>query len=127
MLIPALRHSKDFHSGPALRSLYYSINSTKPPLDNVLVRYALNMATDKQALVEFLGAGQIPALNVVPPMDGYPSPKTLEVAVDGETYDVLAYDPEGARGLLAKAGFPGGIGGNGPPASVSTESAFGKP
>jgi len=112
-LIPALRHSQDFHTAPALRSLFYSINSSKPPLDNVLVRYALNMATDKQALVDFLGMGQTLALSVVPPMEGYPSPKALEVTIDGKTYDVLAYNPGTARTLLARAGFPGGIGMNG--------------
>ena len=34
---------------------------TKPPLDRLPVRYALNLATDKAAIATFLGAGQKPA------------------------------------------------------------------
>jgi oligopeptide transport system substrate-binding protein len=84
-------------------------NTTKPPFDNVLLRYAFNMAVDKQAMADFAGPGHIPALSFVPPLEGYEPPKRLAVIVDGKPYDVLSFDPTGARELLAKAGFPGGV------------------
>ena len=41
-------------------------------------------------------------------MKGYEPVTSLPVEVDGGTFDVLRYDPEAARALLSKAGFPGG-------------------
>lgn len=111
--IPVLRQMKDFRLSPAVSAVLPRINTRRPPFDNVLVRYALNMATDKKALADFLGAGQLPAPNVIPPMTGYDAPQRLDVEVAGKTYDVLAYDPEGARQLLARAGYPGGVGPDG--------------
>ena len=64
--IPALRGRKDFYTIPAYRSLYYVFNTTKPPFDNVLVRYAFQIATDTQAVVRFLEGGQTPARTIVP-------------------------------------------------------------
>jgi ABC-type transport system substrate-binding protein len=78
---------------------------TKPPFDNVLLRYALNMATEKQPICDFLGGGQLPAKNVVAPVPGYRAPETLIVEIDGEHYDVLKFDVQGARTLLAKSGL----------------------
>lgn len=96
--VKALRGKKDFHIEAEYGVYYYSLNVKKPPLDNVLVRRALNMAIDKVALCEkVMQAGQQPAANFVPPnTPGYPYPKAPE------------YDPEGARALLAQAGYPGG-------------------
>jgi oligopeptide transport system substrate-binding protein len=112
--IPILRRGvKDFHMTAAFTSYFYLINTKKPPFDNVALRYALNMATDKDALTEFLGAGQIPALNLVPPIEGYQTPRSLTVEVAGKSYDVLAHNPDAARELLAKAGYPNGVGRDG--------------
>jgi oligopeptide transport system substrate-binding protein len=49
----------------------------------------------------------------VAPINGYNAPKDLPVEVDGKTYDVLAYNPAGARKLLGRAGFPNGLGPDG--------------
>ncbi len=108
-----LRKRADFHITPSLGSYYYLINTKKPPFDNVLLRYALNMATDKKAITDFTAAGQIPAHNLVPPIEGYDVPESLDVKIDGKTYDVLSYDPAAARELLAKAGYPNGVGRDG--------------
>jgi oligopeptide transport system substrate-binding protein len=70
----ALERKKDLHRLPMLQSLYYAINTKKPPFNNVLLRYALNMATDKNAIATALG-GDIPAIGYVPPIEGYQSPK----------------------------------------------------
>lgn len=102
--IPALRGREDFHSTLAYRSLFYSFNATRPPFNNVLLRYAFNMATDRKAIAHFLGGGQMPACTVVPPLPGYETITTLPVEVGGRVFDVLAYDPEAARELLSIAG-----------------------
>jgi ABC-type oligopeptide transport system substrate-binding subunit len=112
--IPVLKRDKrDFYITPSLGSYFYLINTKKPPFDNVILRYALNMATDKAAITEFLAAGQTPALNLVPPIEGYDTPASLNLTTAGKSYDVLSYDPENARELLARAGYPGGIGRDG--------------
>jgi len=108
--IRALRGKRDFRCIPMLERGDYAINVRQPPFDNVLLRYALNMATDKKAIVAALEAGQSPALGCVPPMKGYEPVTNMPVVVDGVSFDVLRYDPEGARSLLAKAGFPNGVG-----------------
>ena len=108
-LLPAhylrlLREAPDFHTYSAVAMHYLVINTMKPPLDNVLVRYALNMAIDKKEIERFRGAG--PAdLSLLPHIDGYPSPRALEVSMAGRSCDILAFDPPGARSLLRTAGF----------------------
>jgi oligopeptide transport system substrate-binding protein len=101
----ALRRKKDFHAEPCFGTAAATIGAQKPPLDNVLLRYALNMATEKSSIAALLGGGRIPASNVVPPVPGYVRPANLEVMVDGRRHDVLAFNVEGARALLMKAGF----------------------
>jgi oligopeptide transport system substrate-binding protein len=93
----------DFHPSPYITTYYYRLNVTRPPLDNVLVRRALNLATNKRDIVERVTlAGQQPARSMVPPVieqrSGYRSPECED------------FDPEKARELLAEAGYPGGRG-----------------
>ncbi|WIJ25139.1 ABC transporter substrate-binding protein [Devosia sp. RR2S18] len=74
---------------------YLAYNTQQEPFDNPEVRRALNMAIDKQAIIDavFEGSGSI-AKNPIPPsMWGYND--------DIEDYE---YDPEAARQLLADAG-----------------------
>jgi len=111
--IPTLREKKDFLIAPAFDAYLPRINTKRPPFDNVLVRYALNMSIDKKALTDFLGSGELPGRGVVPPLEGYDAPQNLIVTVAGKSYDVLAFDPSGARELLAQAGFKDGIGRDG--------------
>lgn len=105
-LAPGVRDTRDFHVRPACASHNWRINTKRTPLDNVLLRYALNMATDKDATVRFLGAGQKTAKYRVPPLEGYVSPQSLEVEINGRLCDVLAYDPRTARELWASAAPP---------------------
>ena len=77
---------------------YLAYNTTVAPFDNPKVRKALNMAIDKQAIIDvvFQGAGQI-AKNPIPPtMWGY-----NDAIVD----DV--YDPEAAKAALEAEGVSG--------------------
>lgn len=99
-LIPLLKERDDFVSTPFLACYFYRINTSKPPLDNPLVRRALNMAIDKQTIVDsIVKGGQVPARSFVPPgMNGYQS------GYCGE------FDVEEAKRLLAEAGYPNGKG-----------------
>ena len=82
----------------ALGVYYYSLNTTRPPLDDPRVRKALAYSIDREALTKhLLKAGQKPAYHFTPPNTG------------GYTARVrLPYDPEQARKLLAEAGYPEG-------------------
>ncbi|MFY2825443.1 ABC transporter substrate-binding protein [Ruegeria sp. MALMAid1280] len=74
---------------------YLAYNTTMEPFDNPNVRKALNMAIDKNAIIDvvFQGSGQV-AKNPIPPtMWGYN---------DAITDD--AYDPEAAKAMLEAEG-----------------------
>ena len=75
---------------------YLAYNTQQAPFDDARVRKALNMAINKQAIIDavFQGQGKI-AKNPIPP--------TMWSYNDAITDD--AYDPEGAKSLLAEAGI----------------------
>ncbi len=87
---------------PACASHNWRISANRAPLNNAARRYALNMATDKQATVRFLGSRQQPAKVRVPPLAGYRSPDSVEVELNGRSCDVLSFDPRTARELWAR-------------------------
>lgn len=99
-IMDEIRQRPDFHTAPYLSTYFYRINTTRPPFDDRRVRQALNLAIDKQAIVEHITrGGQVPARHMAPPgLPGYESPLGP------------AYDPERARALLAEAGYPDGRG-----------------
>ena len=99
-MIPILKKRDDFVSTPFLASYFYRINTEKPPLNNPLVRRALNLAIDKSSIVDnVVKGGQSPASSFVPPgMNGY------------EGYRGSGHNVKLARQLLAKAGYPNGKG-----------------
>ncbi len=79
---------------------YYKCNLNVPPLDNVKVRQALAYAIDRKKIVENVTlGGQGPAYALSPPIEGLYSPP-----------QVVKYDPDRARDLLAEAGYPDGKG-----------------
>jgi len=85
---------------PFLDTYFYRLNTTRPGLDHKLVRQALSLALDRQAIVEKITrGGQQAAHSLVPPtMPGYVPP------------DSVKEDFTQAQALLAQAGFPGGQG-----------------
>ncbi len=87
--------------GSALSLSYYGFDTSKPPFDDVLVRRAFAQAVDWRRLVSLV-AGQTAtvATGMVPP--GIPGRSERDF--------LPAHDPDGARALLAQAGFPGGAG-----------------
>jgi oligopeptide transport system substrate-binding protein len=100
--VPVLKETRPdlIHIDDYLGTYFYRLNVTRPPLDNPLVRKALNFAIDRKAIVEKVSLGdQKPAHAFVPAgFNDYPTPNTL------------GYDPEKAQALLAEAGYPGGEG-----------------
>jgi oligopeptide transport system substrate-binding protein len=107
-ILPVLRRKKDFRARRMYATDFIAINTTVPPFNDVRVRYALNMATNKQRVRDLVGAGNIPASSVIPPGGGYEPAATLPVRIADRDYDILAFDPDGARHLLkaVAAAFP---------------------
>ena len=105
-LASRVRRIEGFHVTPACASYAWRINTHRPPLDNVLMRYALNMATDKEETVRLLGTGQRPAKTRVPVFEGYRPPETMPVEINGRVCDVLSFDPRTARELWAASAAP---------------------
>ena len=85
---------------PGTNVFYIGLNNWMEPLDNQMVRQALAMGVDRQRLVDnFYPPGSIVASQFMPPV------------IFGYTPEVSWYefDPEGARAMLADAGFPDGF------------------
>ena len=98
------KYPRDFQPKLAFILRFYRINTKVKPLDNLLVRRAINLAINKQEIVDGVTrAGEEPARSLVPPIIRKYMP-AYEPALCG------AYDPAEARRLLAKAGFPDGKG-----------------
>ncbi len=77
---------------------YLAYNALQAPFDNPAVRKALNMAINKEAIIEgvFQGAGKV-AKNPIPP--------TIWSYNDATVDD--AYDPDAAKAMLEEAGVSG--------------------
>ena len=94
-------HAGEHVSTPRLHTLYVGFDVGRSPFNDVRVRRAFVLATDRETLADVLMRGYFfPATGgVVPP--GMP----------GHSAGIgLPYDPEQARKLLAEAGYPGGRG-----------------
>jgi len=79
---------------------YVGFNANFPPFDNAQVRQAVAMGIDRQRIIDtFYPAGSEVATHF--------TPCVIENACEGEAFH--EFDPEGARALLAEAGFPDGF------------------
>ncbi len=79
---------------------YIAFNTEKKPFDNKLVRQALNMAIDKDAILKavYQGQGQV-AKNPIPPI----------LWSYNDAVKDYAYDPAKAKEMLGQAGYPNGF------------------
>ena len=80
LLASSVLRKRDAYTAPAFYHISPVFNTTKPPFNNVLVRYAVNMATDKREIAKAFGKGRSPARTFVPPFDGYDAPARHERA-----------------------------------------------
>ncbi|XYI02867.1 peptide ABC transporter substrate-binding protein [Sorangium sp. So ce1128] len=105
-----LTTKKDFRRFPYLSTYWFEFNTRKPPVDDVRVRWALNLAVDKQQIVDKIArAGQTPATHYVPDYTGSGYDETVaderKRGVDPFSSPDVAFNPERARALLAEAGY----------------------
>jgi oligopeptide transport system substrate-binding protein len=93
--LDVVRPKKDFMLGAESAITYLAMNTTKPPMNDLRVRRAFNMAIDKDTYSKHKRT-TVPLSAFTPAgiFVGYPQPK-------GE-----AFDPELARKLLGEAGYP---------------------
>jgi ABC-type transport system substrate-binding protein len=85
--------------GAPLETSYITLKTTMPPLDNVKVRQAVNMAINKDRIIRIINGRGKPANQILPP--GMPA---YDAAFNGYSYDVA-----GAKKLLAQAGYANGF------------------
>lgn len=81
--------------------LFDRAGTMAPELADVKVRQAINMAFDREALLEALQAGYGTVTEQVFP--------ETSVGYDDALDSTYSYDPEAAKDLLAEAGFPDGF------------------
>jgi len=83
-------HPEVIHFEPYLGTYFYRFNLEEPPFDDVRVRLAFNLATDRQAIVEKVTkGGQVPARCFTPPGTGGFSPESR-----------FRFDPQKAKALI---------------------------
>ena len=103
-LIPEYQESEEWSDNIVPKTVlgvtYLAINENIEPFDDVNVRKALQMAIDKETIIEEMYSGTaVPANGIYPPgLIGY-----------NEDLEEIPYDPEGAKELLAEAGYPDGF------------------
>jgi ABC-type transport system substrate-binding protein len=99
---PALNEQYHPHYGD-FRTYYFFFDDTQPPFDDLRVRQAFAHVLDRDAIVSNILKRQgIPAYSFLAP--GFPAANSAAFA------DTYALDVEGARQLLADAGYPNGEG-----------------
>lgn len=85
---------------PGLNIAYWAFNVQKKPFDNVLVRKALNLAVNKQAIIEKIYSNQaLSAKNFIPPNIWSHNDEVVD----------YEYNPEKAKELLKQAGLEKGF------------------
>lgn len=85
--------------GTQMQTGYVAMNTRIEPFNNVKVRQAMNMAINKDKVVQIINGRAAVANQVLPPlMPGY-----------DPNYKGYEYSPEKAKALLAEAGFPNGF------------------
>ncbi|UQA61166.1 peptide ABC transporter substrate-binding protein [Polyangium aurulentum] len=106
--LETLEGKRDFRRFPLLSTYWYELNTARPPLDDVRVRRALDLAVDKRTLAATVARGGIPATHYVPEIigGGYAERVKRDRAAGRDWFDMPnhGFDPERARSLLREAG-----------------------
>lgn len=107
--LPLLEAKRDFHGAPQLGTFWCQLNVRRPPLDDVRVRRALDLAVDKQRLTATVARRGLPADHYVPDATGagYAAQAEAERARGVSPFlgPGTGFDPERARALLREAGY----------------------
>ena len=100
----------NFHVFPLLGTYYYNINMDLELYKDPLVRRAMNLAIDRELIVETMASGQVPATGFVPP--GFLDHEGKDFFEVSGMYGLAtdASKVEEAQKLLAEAGYPNGEG-----------------
>ena len=102
-------------AAPSFSVQYIGLNVNEPPLDDVKVRQALNLAIDKKEIATIvLGDQVVPANGILPP--GFPG--------FNESISGYQFDPERARQLLEESKYGNDLD-NLPPITITTPGSFG--
>lgn len=89
------------HGRPGLNSYYLGLNCTRPPFDDVRVRRALNMAIDRERILNTIFEKRgVLAAGPIPPGLWKQTPSSRE-------YRGYRYEPEKAKALIRAAGAEG--------------------
>ena len=94
------REDLQLESVTSLNVGYFGFNTQKPPFDNKLVRQAISLAINKQALIDTVYASQAARAKSILPETSW--------AYDEQTPE-LGYDPIRAKSLLEVAGYAQGF------------------
>ncbi|HSR35825.1 MAG TPA: ABC transporter substrate-binding protein, partial [Desulfurivibrionaceae bacterium] len=92
------KHPQYLRTEPYVGTVFLRFNTTRPGLDNPKVRQALSLAVNRAELCKYIYEGFTPATGLTPKLGDY------------QPLDVLRFDLEKAKALLAEAGHPGGEG-----------------
>ncbi|WP_434633756.1 ABC transporter substrate-binding protein [Chromobacterium sp. CV08] len=87
-------------STPAFMTAFVAFNSQKKPLDNPLVRQAINLAFDKSHYLKVVFDNTATPANLIYPLNTWSYDKSVKP---------YPHDPAQARKLLAQAGYPNGF------------------
>lgn len=99
------RVPEEYCQDPYYCTIFYRLNTTRAPLNDVRVRRALSLAVDRESLVQKVvrGAGRA-AYSFTPPGAGYTPPEQPEAQSTRESREAEA------KRLLAEAGYADGKG-----------------
>ncbi|NLC04131.1 MAG: peptide ABC transporter substrate-binding protein [Tissierellia bacterium] len=100
----------NFHVFPLLGTYYYNFNMDLEIFKDARVRKAMNLAIDRELIVETKGAGEVPATGFVPP--GFLDHEGNDFFEKSGAYGLVTDDSKvaEAQALLAEAGYPNGDG-----------------
>jgi len=105
---PEIKYLKYLYTNPGL--FHFRTDNPELPFYDKRVRYALSMATDKDAIGELIYGGEY---EMVPgPVMPIPEMEELCVPIEDlpeEVRETFEYHPDKARQLLAEAGYPDGF------------------
>jgi peptide/nickel transport system substrate-binding protein len=103
--VPELQAGYEDHRGYHMMAL----RSDKPPFEDLQVRRAISIGTDRQAFRDQVGLGET-VVNWSPFWAGFPETiYTPFEKLPADVQEMLTYDPDKAIQMLADAGYPDGF------------------